>query len=114
MQGVKDLLGKPFSEEKCWELCQDLYRRNGYELPFYGDLHFEGSSIMYGDKPIMKETKLPLHGCLCLYDLKGHGIDHVAVYVGCNQIFHATRGAGACIEKYSKYLPRLKGMYIYG
>ena len=75
MSEITDLIGKPFSEMKCWDLVQEYYRRNGKRLPDYREL------------------------------LTTDGAPD-----GGNQLLHATEG-GVCIERFSKFLPRLKGMY---
>lgn len=108
MSEITDLIGKPFSEMKCWDLVQEYYRRNGKSLPDYHKL-LTADGIPDG-RDQYKELEEPEIGCICIYSIKGHGIDHAGVYLGDNQLLHATEG-GVCIERFSKFLPRLKGMY---
>lgn len=108
MSEITDLIGKPFSEMKCWDLVQEYYRRNGKSLPDYRELLTADGTPDGHDQ--YQELEEPEIGCICIYSIKGQGIDHAGVYLGNNQLLHATEG-GVCIERFSKFLPRLKGMY---
>lgn len=105
-----DLLGIPFDKIKCWELVQEVYRRNHVSLPNYDEIPCIGEKYKYTGFAPVKE---PSEGDICVYDLLGHGVDHAAVYLGNNMIIHATVPNGVCIERFSRYRPRLKGVYRY-
>lgn len=104
-----DLLGTPFTKMQCWELVQEVYKRNHISLPGYKEI----LCIADGYRGFITE-KEPQEGDICVYDLSGHGVDHAAVYLGNNMIIHATVPNGVCIERFSRYRPRLKGVYRYG
>lgn len=103
-----DLVGKPFNEIKCWDLVQEIYRRNGINIPRYDKIPCVGRE--YNGFTRVDE---PMPGDICIYDLLGHGLDHAGIYLGENKIIHATLLSGVCIERFSRYRPRLKGVYRY-
>nr|DAX98269.1 MAG TPA: NlpC/P60 family [Caudoviricetes sp.] len=105
---VTDLIGKPFSEMKCWDLVREYYKRAGKELPDYKEFVLNGETYS-GD--LVREIQEPVPGCICVYSLKCAGIDHVGIYLGNNKMIHATEKNGVCIEPYSRYIRRLKGLY---
>lgn len=116
MLEISDLIGKPFKELPCWDLVKEYYRRAGVTLPEYYVLdrnhldesyHFDTASGGY------TSVDEPTEGCICVYSLNGKDLDHVGIYLGANQLLHSTVFSGVCIEKYSKYVPRLKGVYRY-
>ena len=112
MRGVAELLGTPFETMKCWQLVREVYKANGRALPDYPDIVIKGDkAYMEGQEPLRRINE-PVEGCICAYALHSNEIDHVGVYLGGNKLFHSKMGTGACIEKFSRYLPRLKGMYI--
>ena len=53
---------------------------------------------------------------ILLYDFHGKGVDHVALYIGSNEIFHYLDTTGVVITKFhNKYLMRrYRGVLIYG
>lgn len=104
---VADLIGIPFNEMPCWELVREIYRRERKPLPDYREM-LNGNTVC---SSLVEQIKTPEKGCICAYSLQGKEIDHVAVYLGMNQIIHATEGSGVCIEPFSRYVPRLRGMY---
>lgn len=109
MLEISDLIGKPFAEMKCWDLVREVWKREGKELPDYRTLMIDG---VVNEQDYGKEISKPVEGCICLYGLQSEGIDHAGIYLGNNQLLHATEGCGVCIERYSKYIPRLKGLYV--
>lgn len=112
MHGVVKLLGTPFESMKCWQLVQAVYRENGRVLPDYKNICISGDKAYVKGQNPLHRIREPVEGCICAYALHSDTIDHVGVYLGGNKLFHAKIGTGACIEKFSKYLPRLKGLYI--
>ncbi len=104
---VVDLIGIPFTEMPCWSLVQEIYKRESKPLPDYQEM-INGETVC---SSLVEKIDEPEVGCICAYSLQGKTIDHVAVYLGANQIIHATEGSGVCIEPYSRYVPRLKGLY---
>ena len=105
---VTDLIGKPFSEMKCWDLVRECRKREGRPIPDYKELMING---VPNEKGYAKKIDTPVEGCICLYALSSENIDHAAYYLGDNKIIHATEGCGVCIERFSRYRSRLKGMY---
>lgn len=104
------LIGKTFEEMPCYEMVRAYYRLNGQEVPPYTDLLDHGRPRTgIGFKRILE----PVAGCMCVYSLQGKQIDHVGIYLGGNRLLHSTEGSGVCIERYSKYLSRLKGLYVW-
>lgn len=105
---VADLIGIPFDRMKCWDLVREIYRREHRPLPDYTEM-LNGETVC---SALVERVYAPEPGCICAYALNGgETIDHVAVYLGVNQIIHATEGSGVCIEPFSRYVPRLKGLY---
>ena len=104
---VVDLIGIPFDKMKCWDLVKEVYKRENKPLPDYTDM-LNGQTVCSN---LVEKINTPEKGCICVYSLCGLGIDHVAVYLGVNQIIHATEGSGVCIEPYSRYATRLIGLY---
>ncbi len=104
---VADLIGIPFDELPCWELVRLVYDREGQPLPDYREM-LRGQTVCSG---LVEKINEPEIGCICVYSLCGKEIDHVAIYVGVNQILHSTVSCGVCIEPYSRYISRLKGLY---
>lgn len=107
-QDYSDLLGKPFSELPCYQLVQTVYRRNGIELPDYTAFDVNDETKHGNFKEVKGDPK---PGCLCVYHLEHKDADHVAVYLGDNKIIHSTKAAGVVVERYSRYLPKLIGVY---
>lgn len=108
MLDVTDLIGKPFSTIKCWDLVREYRKREGKPLPDYKDLMKDGKP---NEKGYAQKIQRPEEGCICLFALQGEGIDHAGIYLGNNQLLHATEGSGVCIERFSKYCSRLRGLY---
>ena len=104
---VADLIGIPFSELKCWDLVRIIYKRENKPLPDYTEM-LKGQTVC---STLVERINTPEIGCICAYSLQGKTIDHVAVYLGVNQIIHATEGSGVCIETFSRYASKLRGMY---
>lgn len=104
---VADLIGIPFEQMPCWDLVREIYRREHKDLPDYKEM-VNGNTVC---SSLVEKINSPEQGCICAYSLYGKEIDHVAVYLGMNQIIHATEGSGVCIESFSRYMPKLKGMY---
>ncbi len=109
MLEVSDLIGIPFSKMKCWDLVREVWGREGKPLPDYRKLMSDG---VVNEQDYGHEIKEPEEGCICLFALQSKGIDHAGIYLGNNQLLHATEGSGVCIERYSKFRSRLKGLYI--
>ena len=104
---VADLIGIPFDEMPCYELVKEIFKREHKPLPDYREM-LQGNTVV---SQLVERINTPEKGCICAYSLCGKGIDHVAVYLGVNQIIHATEGSGVCIEPYSRYATRLVGLY---
>jgi len=105
---VADLIGIPFEKMQCWDLVREIYKREHRPLPDYTEM-LRGTTVCSN---LVEPIHTPEPGCICAYALKGgDAIDHVAVYLGVNQIIHATEGSGVCIEPYSRYVSRLIGLY---
>lgn len=96
-----DLLGKSFSEMKCWDLVVELFKRSGVDLPTYTEL----------DDKMYQAVREPIRGDVLAFSLYGRELDHVGIYMGEGRFIHATEGSGVCIEPISHYVRRLK--YIY-
>lgn len=109
MLDVADLIGTPFSKMPCWELAKEYYRRQGIELQEYYKIDCRNTDNITG----YTKLKEPEKGCICAFSLSGNGIDHVGIYLGDNQLLHSTKFSGVCIERLSKYIPRMKGAYRY-
>lgn len=97
----EDLIGKPFEEIKCWELVEAMYFRRGVQLPSYEDMQ------------VWVEVFEPTLFDILAFSLQGLELDHVGIYVGDGQFIHATEGNGVCIERLSRYKPKLRGIYRY-
>ena len=104
---VADLIGIPFEKMPCWELVREIYKRERKPLPDYREM-LNGETVC---SKLVQRIYTPEKGCICVYSLYGKTIDHVAVYLGMNPIIHATEGSGVCIEPFSRYATRLKGLY---
>lgn len=108
MPVLTDLIGTPFDQMKCWDLVREVYSRLGRELPAYRDFLKQGEP-MPGE--YFEPIREPVKYCLCIYALRSSHVDHAAVYLGENKIIHATDTSGVVIDRYTKYYPRLRGMY---
>ena len=113
MLDVTDLVGQPFEKYPCWELVKEVFRRRGETLPDYLTMDYSNPADIKGVKYYEKLSS-PEEGAICAFDLGGHGIDHVGVYLGNNMLLHSTTVSGVCIERFSRYVSRLKGIYRYG
>ena len=96
-----DLIGKPFCEIKCWELVEELYNRSGVVLPSYTNMQ------------VWEEVAEPIELDVLAFALIGKELDHVGVFVGDGKFVHATEANGVCVERMSRYLSKLKGIYRY-
>lgn len=109
MPEIADLIGTPFDKMPCWELVKEYYKRCHVSLPEYYTIDFSDPGHIGG----YKKMEDPEVGSICAYSLSGHDIDHVGIYLGGNQLLHSTVFSGVCIERYSKFIPRLRGVYRY-
>lgn len=110
MPEISDLIGTPFEKLPCWELVREYYKRCGIDIPEYYDIEHSNMDNVNG----YKKLDDPEVGSICIYSLNGHDLDHAGIYLGDNQLLHSTTFSGVCIERYSKFIPRLKGVYRYG
>ena len=62
-----DLLGKSFSEMKCWDLVVELFKRSGVDLPTYTEL----------DDKMYQAVREPIRGDVLVFSLYGRELDHV-------------------------------------
>lgn len=108
MSEITDLIGIPFSEMKCWDLVREYEHRQGKEIPDYTELMIHG---IPDGKEYVHPIKEPEKDCICLFGLQSEDIDHAGIYLGNNKLLHATEGCGVCIERFSKYRSKLKGLY---
>lgn len=104
---VADLIGIPFDKMPCWDLVREVYDRERKPLPDYREM-IHGDTVC---SQLVERIHEPEIGCICAYSLCGKEIDHVAIYIGINQILHSTVSCGVCIEPYSRYIKRLRGLY---
>ncbi len=116
MPEINDLIGKTFAEMPCWDLVKEYYRRRGQALPEYYvlDRVMLHNAYNFDDSGGYERVDTPEEGDICVYSLNGRDLDHVGIYLGANQLLHSTVFSGVCIERFSRYIPRLKGVYRYG
>lgn len=103
-----DLIGRPFSEIKCWDLVRIIYDRLGKPLPDYTEM-LDGGTVC---STLVEEIDTLEKYAICTFDLQGTGtISHVGIYMGGNRLLHATEGSGVCVERFARYASRLKAIY---
>ena len=110
-------------EYNCWNLCREVYRRAGRELPLYSEYirSIAGRSRLIkrikdgGDFERLSGAELLAIVTLRTSGLRPGCITHIGVVVGPNRFIHINRKKGVVIARLDdrRWKNRIEGFYRY-
>lgn len=123
---LHDLLLCGFSENgngpqfyNCWNLCREVYRRAGRQLPAYNDyikdLFERDRVIKEVRKCFFKPLNKPEYLAIVTLKLRPKCITHIGCIINKRQFIHISRTAGVNITKINdrKWNNKIEGFYRY-
>ena len=114
-QDYSSLIGVPYEVSDCWGIVKDFYSLVfNKELPDYYDEAPNDDNLanMYVEnaKGNFERVETPEFGDLILIRLNGIPC-HIGVFIGEGKMLHTIRGSGCVIERLSRWIPRIEGIY---
>lgn len=111
------LIGVPYSEMNCWELCQRFYEKVfGVELKHYyedrsiQDRPLDVNCLIYSSIGDFEKVEFPKFGDLIL--IKVRGIEsHIAIYLDGGMMLHASKSVGSSMDRIAKWERLIVGYY---
>lgn len=108
------------SDDVCWQLCREVYRQQGIELPEFNCPDHPEKSLLHvlvqQGKPMFEQLKSPEPWCLVLFRMDDGYSRHMGVVLGNRVDFiHASKVTGVTISRLSspKWSYRIEGYYAW-
>ncbi|KPK73011.1 MAG: hypothetical protein AMJ84_02935 [Acidithiobacillales bacterium SM23_46] len=117
-----DLIGKPFAEDgngpdsyNCWNLCREVCRRAGLNLParsYIYDEQARDAAIQAGKAEFVQLTHAEPF-CIVVFQRRRWAHHLGIVLPNCTEFMHVTRTRPVTVERLDKHARKIEGFYRY-